>query len=169
MVFCGINPGAASAVAGHNFIGGSNRFWRAIYLAGFTPDRLAAQDELRLLDYGCGLTAAVARPTRGAAELSRAELAAAADPLQRKISQYAPRTIAFLGKAVYAAIVARRDLSWGPRPERFAGAAVWLLPNPSGLNRAFNLAQLVEAYGALRLAIAADLARFTAAEPRRRT
>jgi len=79
------------------------------------------------------------------------------------MERYAPRIIAFLGKAAYAAIVARRELSWGPQAEPFAGAAVWLLPNPSGLNRAFSLTQLVEAYGALRLAIAGDLGRFPAA------
>ena len=77
------------------------------------------------------------------------------------MQRYAPRTIAFLGKAAYAAIVARRELEWGLQADTFAGAAVWLLPNPSGLNRAFSLAQLVEAYGALRLAIADDLARFS--------
>lgn len=161
VVFCGINPGAKASVAGHNFIGHSNRFWRAIHLAGFTPELLPAQEELRLLDYGCGLTAAVARPTRGAADLSRAELTSAADPLRARMEHYAPRTIAFLGKAAYAAIVARRDLVWGLQAETFAGATVWLLPNPSGLNRAFSLAQLVEAYGALRLAISDDLARFS--------
>lgn len=165
VVFCGINPGATAALAGHNFSSRSNRFWRTIHLAGFTPELLPAQDEERLLAYGCGLTAAVARPTRGAADLAHAELAAAAGPLQAKMEAYAPRTIAFLGKAAYAAIIAQRDLAWGPQAQPFAGAAVWLLPNPSGLNRAFNLAQLVEAYGRLRLAIADDLARFAPPAP----
>lgn len=165
VVFCGVNPGATAAAAGHNFVSRSNRFWPAIHLAGFTPQLLAAQDELRLLDYGCGLTAAVGRPTRGVADLSRAELAAAAGPLQQKLEPYAPRTLAFLGKAAYAAIAGRSDLSWGPQAEPFAGAAVWLLPNPSGLNRAFSLAQLVDAYGALHQTIAGDLARFPGRRP----
>lgn len=169
VVFCGINPGATAAAAGHNFSSHSNRFWRAIHLAGFTPQLLPAQQEERLLDYGCGLTAVVARPTRGAADLSRAELIAAADPFRARMERYAPRAIAFLGKPAYAAIVARRDLSWGAQAETFAGARVWLLPNPSGLNRAFSLAQLAEAYGALRQAVACDLARFSAPPPDPRT
>jgi TDG/mug DNA glycosylase family protein len=41
---------------------------------------------------------------------------------------------------------------WGPQPDPYGAASVWILPNPSGLNRAFSLSQLVEAYRALRLA-----------------
>jgi TDG/mug DNA glycosylase family protein len=157
VVFCGINPGARAAAAGHNFVGHSNRFWRAIHLAGFTPHQIAAENDRDLLTYGCGLTTAVARPTRRADELTREELVAATDALRRKMQHYAPRTIAFLGKAAYAAIVGRRDVPWGPQAERFAGADVWVLPNPSGLNRGFSLGELVEAYGALRVAVAEDL------------
>jgi TDG/mug DNA glycosylase family protein len=154
VLFCGINPGATAAAAGHSFVSPSNRFWRAIHLAGFTPVQLRAEQDQTLLDYGCGLTAAVARPTRSAAELSRAELAGAADGLRAKVERYRPRVIAFLGKAAYQAITARRDMAWGLQPETFGGAEVWLLPNPSGLNRAFSLEDLVQAYGELRRAAA---------------
>jgi TDG/mug DNA glycosylase family protein len=157
VVFCGINPGARAAATGHNFVGRSNRFWRAIHLAGFTPHQIAAEDDQTLLRYGCGLTTAVARPTRRADELSQAELADAGEVLRRKIERYAPRHVAFLGKAAYAAITLRRDIAWGPQPESFGGAGAWLLPNPSGLNRGFTLDQLVAAYGAFRRAVAADL------------
>jgi TDG/mug DNA glycosylase family protein len=159
VVFCGINPGAGAAKAGHSFVNGSNRFWRAIHLAGFTPVQIPAEQDQTLVNYGCGLTAAVARPTRRADELSKDELAGAADVLRQKIEHYAPRTIAFLGKAAYAAIMETKTLDWGPQSARFGGSAVWLLPNPSGLNRGFSLDQLVEAYGALRLAVAKDLPR----------
>jgi TDG/mug DNA glycosylase family protein len=158
VIFCGINPGARAAAAGHNFIGRNNRFWRAIHLAGFTPRQIPAEEDRTLLDYGCGLTTAVARPTRRADELSHEELAGASQTLRLKVEHYAPHTVAFLGKAAYAAITARRDIAWGQQADRFGGAAVWLLPNPSGLNRGFSLEQLVEAYGALRLAVATDLA-----------
>jgi TDG/mug DNA glycosylase family protein len=157
VVFCGINPGAQAAAVGHNFVGRSNRFWRAIHLAGFTPMQIAAEQDHCLLDYGCGLTTAVARPTRRADELSRDELVGAAAALRRKVEHFAPRTIAFLGKTAYAAIAAKRDVHWGPQPETFGGASVWVLPNPSGLNRGFRLDQLVDAYSVLRVAIASDL------------
>ncbi|WP_158915166.1 G/U mismatch-specific DNA glycosylase [Caulobacter sp. S45] len=157
VVFCGINPGARAAAVGHNFVGHSNRFWRAIHLAGFTPMQIPATEDQTLLNYRCGLTTAVGRSTRRADELSRDELIAASDALRRKIEHFAPRTIAFLGKAAYAAITAQRDIQWGPQPASFGGASVWLLPNPSGLNRSFSLDRLVEAYSALRIAAAIDL------------
>ncbi|TAL91762.1 MAG: mismatch-specific DNA-glycosylase [Candidimonas sp.] len=115
VVFCGINPGLQAATIGHHFAGRSNRFWRAIHLAGFTPEQVRAENDRTLLAYGCGLTTAVERPT----VLSR----------QRKVQ-------------------------WGPQPTAFAGAIVWVLPNPSGLNRAFNLDNLVQAYRQLYLEVA---------------
>jgi len=59
-----------------------------------------------------------------------------------------------LGKAAYAAISGQRELQWGRQASTFGGSGVWLLPNPSGLNRSFSLNDLVEAYSALYLAIA---------------
>jgi len=47
----------------------------------------------------------------------------------------------------------RRDLAWGEQPERFGGARVWILPNPSGLNRGYTKESLVAAYSQLRRAI----------------
>jgi TDG/mug DNA glycosylase family protein len=152
IIFCGINPGARAAAAGHSFVGRGNRFWRAIHLAGFTPYQLAAEDDQSLIQFGYGLTTAVARPTRRADELSRQELADAAPQLEAKIAHYAPGAIAFLGKAAYAAVAKSRDVAWGPQPGRFGGARVWVVPNPSGLNRGFSLAQLVDAYRSLRIA-----------------
>ncbi|HEY0146584.1 MAG TPA: G/U mismatch-specific DNA glycosylase [Methylovirgula sp.] len=157
VVFCGINPGAHAAAAGHNFVGRSNRFWRAVHLAGFTPTELSAEEDQTFVRYGCGLTVAVARPTRRAEEITRDERSAGAAALRARIEHYAPRTIAFLGKASFAAIMGQRHVTWGPQPARFGGAAVWVVPNPSGLNRGFSLDQLVEAYGTLRRAVAKDL------------
>jgi len=39
VVFCGINPGKGSAALGLHFANRSNRFWRTLHLAGFTPHR----------------------------------------------------------------------------------------------------------------------------------
>ncbi len=66
VVFCGINPGMTAAVSGHHFSSPSNRFWRVIHLAGFTPVQVLPENDRSLLDFGCGLTTAVARPTRRA-------------------------------------------------------------------------------------------------------
>ena len=64
VIFCGLNPAASVTAAGHNFSNPSNRFWPVLHLAGFTGVRLRPQDEHRLLEFGCGITAAVRRPTR---------------------------------------------------------------------------------------------------------
>jgi TDG/mug DNA glycosylase family protein len=43
----------------------------------------------------------------------------------------------------------QKQIAWGRQAGRFAGAETWILPNPSGLNRAFSLHDLVDAYRAL--------------------
>ncbi|OWT59184.1 G/U mismatch-specific DNA glycosylase [Candidimonas nitroreducens] len=152
VVFCGLNPGLSAVVSGHHFTNKSNRFWKAIHLAGFTAELIEPTNDRRILQYGCGLTVVVDRPTIRADEVSRQEFQASHGTLHRKIELFAPAYIAFLGKAAYSAISGRRDIAWGLQPERFAGAVAWVLPNPSGLNRAFRLDDLVQAYRELRLA-----------------
>ncbi len=154
VVFCGINPSTGAAQTGHNFGSASNRFWRTLWLAGFTPSLLKATDDRQILRYGCGLTAAATRATRSAVELTSMELRDAAGPFERKMAHFHPAHVAFLGKPAYAAIIRSAKFEWGPQPTSFAGAKVWVLPNPSGLNRAFSLDRLVQEYGALRASAA---------------
>jgi TDG/mug DNA glycosylase family protein len=154
LVFCGINPGMRAASTGHHFEGRSNRFWRVLHLAGFTPQQIRPEDDHTLLQYGCGLTTVVPRATASAAELSRSEIELAGDAFRQKIEQYAPRHVAFLGKMAYSAISGTREIEWGRQARSFGGAHAWVIPNPSGLNRAFGLDALVSAYREVRVAIA---------------
>ena len=153
VVFCGINPGVRAASTGHHFAGRGNRFWRAVHLAGFTPEQICPQDDRTLLRFGCGLTTVVSRPTARANELSQWEFKAAATEFERKIERYAPQYVVFLGKMALAAMSGTRDIYWGLQPTEFGGARAWVLPNPSGLNRTFSLDALVIAYRELRLAV----------------
>jgi TDG/mug DNA glycosylase family protein len=157
VVFCGINPGMSAAAAGHHFVGRGNRFWRVIHLAGFTPEEILPENDHTILQHRCGLTAVVGRPTARAEQLSTQEFLAAAAQFEQKITHYAPRFVAFLGKAAYSALSGQREIAWGSQPTALGGAAVWVLPNPSGRNRAFSLDQLVSAYR--QLYRAADLSR----------
>ncbi|NTX32718.1 G/U mismatch-specific DNA glycosylase [Burkholderia pyrrocinia] len=151
VLFCGINPGMTAAATGHHFAGRSNRFWRVIHLAGFTPTEIPPQDDRAILRYGCGVTAVVKRPTASADQLSRAEFVAAAAEFEQKVARYGPRFVAFLGKAAYSALSGQREVAWGVQPARLQCASVWVLPNPSGRNLAFGLDELVDAYRQLYL------------------
>ncbi|MFM0153899.1 G/U mismatch-specific DNA glycosylase [Paraburkholderia sediminicola] len=153
VVFCGINPGVLAASTGHHFAGRGNRFWRAVHLAGFTPEQISPEDDRTLLQYRCGLTTVVSRPTARADELSQSDFKAAAVEFERKIERYAPQCVAFLGKMALCAMSGKRDIDWGLQPTAFGGARAWVLPNPSGLNRGFSLDALVTAYRELRLAV----------------
>ena len=156
LVFCGINPGVRAATTGHHFEGKNNRFWRAVHLAGFSPQQIRPEDDRSFLQYGCGLTTAVSRPTARADQLSRGEIEAAASAFEQKIKRYAPRYIAFLGKMALSAMSGKRDIQWGLQQEPFGGARAWVLPNPSGLNRAYSLELLVRAYRELYVAVSSS-------------
>lgn len=150
VLFCGINPGLLAAATGHHFAGRGNRFWQVMHEAGFTPHRFAPQDSRDLLHHGCGLTTVVARPTAREDQIDPAEYRAAADAFGGKIARYRPAFVAFLGKPAWAGMLGQREIAWGRQATGFAGATTWVLPNPSGRNRAFTLEQLVEAYRGLR-------------------
>lgn len=146
VVFCGINPGMRSAAVGLHFANRSNRFWRVVHFAGFTTRQLEPEEARLLLDDGCGITSAVARPTVSAIDLSRADFIAARPVFKRKIAKYRPKYLAFLGKPACSVFLNQRELSWGLQPTTLGGSAVWVLPNPSGLNRAFTIGKLTDAY-----------------------
>lgn len=154
VVFCGINPGMRSAAVGLHFATRSNRFWRVLHLAGFTPRQLEPEEAHLLLDYGFGITSAVVRPTVSAADLIRADYIAARPAFERKIAKYRPRYVAFLGKPALSVFLNQRNLQWGLQSATLGGSTVWLLPNPSGLNRAFTVSRLTDVYRDLFEAVA---------------
>jgi TDG/mug DNA glycosylase family protein len=154
VIFCGINPAATAAADGHNFSSPSNRFWPVLHEAGFTDRRLRPEEERDLLRYRYGLTAVVTRPTARAGEVSTAEFRSAKPVFEAKMQRYAPRVVAFLGKRALAAMLGNPEIAWGRQDAAFAGLTAWVLPNPSGLNRAFTLPALVAAYAELHAATA---------------
>jgi TDG/mug DNA glycosylase family protein len=149
VLFCGINPGLKSAFDGHHFSGRSNRFWKVLHLSGFTPKQIEPENDATLLDLRFGLTTAVSRATARADQLSKQEFADAIEIFRNKIIEFKPLYIAFLGKAAYQAFSGKKQILWGLQPEDFCGAKVWVLPNPSGLNRGFTIDDLVIHYSEL--------------------
>ncbi|MGB6745961.1 MAG: uracil-DNA glycosylase family protein [Terracidiphilus sp.] len=151
-ICAGVRTGNASACRSGEFIDGRIDSVTYIFLPADGPVR--SHDHLYyfipearlLLDYGCGITSAVARPTVRATDLSRADYIAARPAFERKITKYRPRYLAFLGKPACAVFLNQRDLSWGLQSTTLGGSAVWVLPSPSGLNRAFTIGKLTDAY-----------------------
>jgi TDG/mug DNA glycosylase family protein len=153
VVFCGLNPAATAAAEGHNFSHRSNRFWEVIHRSGFTDVRLRPDQERRLLTYGCGITAVVTRPTTRASDITVAEFRAARAEFEQKIRRFRPGAIAFLGKRAVSSLVGVRQIAFGGQSFAFAETTTWVLPNPSGLNRGYTLAELVTAYTELRASL----------------
>jgi TDG/mug DNA glycosylase family protein len=153
VLFCGINPGLYSGVTGHHFARPGNRFWPALHAAGFTPRRLQPWEKEELLTLGYGITNLVERATAAADELRTDELVAGAAALADKVATYRPRTIALLGVTAYRVAFQRPRAVVGPQPERLHDAALWVLPNPSGLNAHYTPADLARVFTELRAAI----------------
>ena len=145
VVFCGINPGKSSAHTGFHFAHPGNRFWKVIYQAGFTDRLLKPEEEQHLLDTRCGITMLVERPTVQASEVNLHELRSGGRELIKKIEDYQPAALAILGKQAYEQAFNQRGVQWGKQSITIGVTQVWVLPNPSGLNRA-TLDKLVEAY-----------------------
>ena len=106
-------------------------------------------EEGRLLRRGYGITNLVARATAGADELTREELVAGGRRLERLVRRQEPRWVAVLGLGAYRTAFARPLATVGVQPEMVAGAGLWVLPNPSGLNAHYQLPDLVREFAAL--------------------
>jgi len=145
VVFCGINPGKSSAHTGFHFAHPGNRFWKVIHQAGFTDKQLLPEEEQQLLDTRCGITMLVERPTVQASEVGLHELRTGGRELIRKINDYQPAALAVLGKKAFEQAFSQRGVKWGKQSITIGDTEVWVLPNPSGLNRA-SLDKLIEAY-----------------------
>ncbi len=156
VLFCGINPGLYSGATGHHFARPGNRFWPTLYHAGFTRRLLTPAEEQELLHYGCGITNLVARATARAEELGPEELIAGRRRLSAKVNRYQPNVLAVLGINAYRTAFARPKATLGQQPEFFAGAIVWVLPNPSGLNAHYQLIALISVFRTLRQSLQRD-------------
>jgi double-stranded uracil-DNA glycosylase len=153
VLFCGINPGLYSGATGHHFARPGNRFWPALHRSGFTPTLLSPWEEQSLLKLGIGITNLVARATAAASDLTDAELRAGRRRLERKVRRHTPRWVAVVGIGAYRTAFDRPRAVIGPQPERLHRSRLWVLPNPSGLNANHQIAELTQAFEALRCAI----------------
>ena len=153
VLFCGINPGIWSGATGLHFAKPGNRFWKALHLGGFTERLLHPSEEHELLENGCGITSLCNRTTARADQLTAAEYVAGGVSLIRKIKKFQPRNLAVLGIGAYRTAFGQPKARLGLQSDKIAGANVWLLPNPSGLNAHYQLKDLAELFAEVRRAI----------------
>jgi len=152
LLFVGINPGLWTAAVNAHFARRGNRFWPALHRAGITSELVDASggmpDSARaeLLAKGVGITNLVPVATARADELSPAQLREGGERLRRVVGQQAPRVVAMLGVTSFRQAFGRRDVTIGDTGERFEGAELWVLGNPSGLNAHETVDSLAEWY-----------------------
>ena len=152
LVFVGINPGLWTAATQTHFAHPGNRFYPALYRAGIT-DRLfdrgkGLTDEERrwLLDRGIAITNVVQRATAKASELTPEELREGGAALVARLEAWRPRVVAIAGVGAYRTAFARSKATVGRQDESLAGAELWVVPNPSGLNAHETTDSLAAAY-----------------------
>jgi double-stranded uracil-DNA glycosylase len=135
VVFCGINPGRASAAAGAHFANPRNDFWRLLHAAAFTPRELGPAEQRLALEDGVGITNAAHRTTKGSGDLRRADFAGAAERLETLAAVLHPGWIAFVGKEAYRGAFGERA-ELGPQKRRLSHTRLFVLPSTSPANAA---------------------------------
>jgi TDG/mug DNA glycosylase family protein len=154
LLFVGINPGLWTAATQTHFAHPGNRFYPALLLAGILEhpvDQSAGMDDAdrdRLRARGLGITNLVRRASAKASELTAAELRAGRHELEAVVRRTTPRVVAVAGITAYRTAFELPRATTGRQPEDLAGAELWVVPNPSGLNAHETVATLAEAYAA---------------------
>ena len=152
LLFVGINPGLWTAAVNAHFARPGNRFWPALRLAGLTARRVDAargMDPVDLADLagrGIGITNLAPRTTRRADEITRDELREGGERLARLVAERGPRVVAVAGVTAYRTAFREPRAQVGRQPHDLAGAQLWVVPNPSGLNAHETVESLAAAY-----------------------
>jgi mismatch-specific thymine-DNA glycosylase len=154
-VFVGTNPGIRTAAQGHAYAHPSNQFWKLLHASGCTDERLRPEQDVELpARYLLGNTNIVERPTKDAAELSKAEMTGGAPVLEDKCRKWRPECVCIVGKGIWEAIFRHRhgknpskaEFHWGWQDEEenigriaavgedgYQGARVFVTTSTSGL------------------------------------
>jgi TDG/mug DNA glycosylase family protein len=154
LLFVGINPGLWTAATQTHFAHPGNRFYPALLQAGILERRIdpaaGMNDDDRdyLRSRGIGITNVVRRASAKASELTSDELRAGGEALVETVRRTAPVVVAIAGITAYRTAFGLPKAVPGLQPEPMAGAELWVVPNPSGLNAHETVATLATAYAA---------------------
>ena len=159
LLFVGINPGLWTAATQTHFARPGNRFYPALLAAGIIERRvdpaagMTPEDRAHLLERGIGITNLAPRATARAAELTTEELQDGGRRLTDLVRRVRPRVVAVAGVTAYRTAFGEPRARTGLQERDLAGAELWVVPNPSGLNAHDTVATLATAYaGAARAA-----------------
>jgi TDG/mug DNA glycosylase family protein len=164
LLFVGINPGLWTAATQTHFAHPGNRFYPALLRGGIIgiPINPAAgmddRERRHLIERGIGITNIADRATGRAAELSHEELRDGARRLTGKIARWSPSVVAIAGITAYRVAFDRRRATTGRQDETLAGAQLWIVPNPSGLNAHETVTSLAAAYRGVARAAGIEVA-----------
>ncbi|MEJ7648054.1 MAG: mismatch-specific DNA-glycosylase [Nakamurella sp.] len=155
LLFVGINPGLWTAAADAHFARPGNRFFPALFRCGLTDHLInpsagmSDADRAHLIERGIGITNLVRRASARAADLTRDELTDGGERIARLVAAHRPQVVAIAGITAYRTAYRRARASAGEQEDLLAGAKLWVVPNPSGLNAHETLDSLAAAYGAV--------------------
>src|SRR5207244_12071334 len=86
----------------------SKRFWKPLHATGLVPHPLTCEEDVRLPEWGYGLTNLVARPSAGMDELGPGEFRAGRRRLLAKIRRVRPKVVTLVGVTVYRSLFSSR-------------------------------------------------------------
>jgi TDG/mug DNA glycosylase family protein len=128
VLFVGYNPSLPAMRMRHYYANPGNCFWELLFEVGFLPRVFRDPgDDVRLLEYGLGLTDVVKRPSANASVLTAGEFKAGFVRLDGLLRRYRPR---------FACLVGRRLLDMQRRlgPAAPPGVEFCAVLSTSGLN-----------------------------------
>lgn len=155
LLFVGINPGLWTAATGTHFAHPGNRFYPALLRAGVIEEPIdqalgmTDADRDRMRARGIGITNLVRRATVKASELSADELREGGAALVALVTRERPAVVAVAGITAYRTAFGQPKAVQGRQPVDLAGAELWVVPNPSGLNAHETVETLATAYRAV--------------------
>lgn len=146
ILFVGFNPSILSGETGHHFASPNNRFWKILFEAGLTARLYHSVEDGKLLEMGYGLTNIVERPTKAADEITKEEYQNGRENLHKKIFQFKPKYVCYVGKGVYKEYSKKREIPWGLQAESVInGSLDFVAPSSSGLVR-MKLNEIIAVY-----------------------
>ena len=141
VVFCGSAAGTKSAKLGLPYAGPGNKFWPALYAAGFTSTQWGPADFQNLPTLGYGLTDINKTEFGMDTDLTDGD---DPDALRRKIVTFKPRILAFTSKRPAMVFLARKRVDYGFQDESVGETRLAIEQRIRGFVVAFEIARVGE-------------------------